>query len=304
MTFSELIALYLFLGGTAAGAFVLMAAGRLWRAWCAWRRGGREAACAGSRGSWLDAVVPVSRWVYGVALAMMVAGLLCLLADLGRPEAFYLLFTRPSGSVMSIGAIAVASLTLCMGLTLACELLVLGPFWRKAALVAEGVGCVAAVVVMAYAGMLLQTVVAVPLWQSDWLWVLFLLSSLSCGCAVILLCACACRGYAGAVALCRRSMALDAAFIVMEAAATVAFSCSVDAACAVQPFRALAVGGFAALFWLGFVGCGMLLPLMAEAALLRRHASGAVVATVASSVLAGGLCLRLVMVGAGVSVAM
>lgn len=304
MAFSELIAIYLFLGGTAAGAFALMSIADLGTALafaCDRRRYGIPAfpiptpqAATRQR---------ISKLVYSASFVMLAAGMLCLLADLGRPEAFYLLFTTPSGSLMSLGSFALVLLAVCMMVVLAWEALTLGSGWRKAALAAKAVGIVFAFIVMVYTGLLLQTAIAVPLWRSGWLWALFLLSSLSCGCAVIMLCTCACEGYRHIRRFRRRTIGADTAFIVLEAAVTVAFVLTVGADAAVHPLRALAAGGFAALFWLGFIGCGILVPLASEIALLAgsRSPSGTAAAILAAFVLVGGLCLRLVMVGAGVT---
>ena len=45
----------------------------------------------------------IARTGYAAAFVLLVAGMLCLLADLGRPEAFYLLFLYPTGSFVSVG---------------------------------------------------------------------------------------------------------------------------------------------------------------------------------------------------------
>lgn len=303
MAFSELIAIYLFLGGSAAGAFALMSIADLWIAFCCARDRRRHIPNRYSAGPAAIAWHRIARLVYGASFVMMMAALLCLLADLGRPEAFYLLFTNPSGSLMSLGTFALTLLSLCMAAVLAWEGLTLGSGWRRVARVAQGVGIAFALVVMVYTGMLLQTAVAVPLWQSSWLWVLFLFSSLSCGCAVIMLCTCASEGYQRIALIRRRALGLDAVFILLEAASTAAFILTVEADGSVHPLQALAAGGFAALFWLGFIGCGILIPLAIEMLLLIgcRHPGGTAAATLAVLVLAGGLCLRLVMIGAGVT---
>lgn len=304
VAFSELIAIYLFLGGTAAGAFALMSIADLGAA-LARARDRRECGGAALPAPTLQAATRhrISQQVYGTSFAMMAVGLLCLLADLGRPEAFYLLFTNPSGSLMSLGTFALTLLAACMAVVLAWEFLTLGPGWRKAALVAKGVGIAFSFVVMVYTGLLLQTAIAVPLWQSGWLWVLFLFSSLSCGCAIIMLCTCACEGYGRIRRFRRRSVGIDAVFIAAEAVVTVAFTLTVGVDAAVHPLQALAAGGFAALFWLGFIGCGILVPLVSEMLLLagRCNPSGTTAVVLAAFVLVGGLCLRFVMVGAGVA---
>lgn len=301
MVFSELIAIYLFLGGSAAGAFALMSIADLGIEFSLARDRRRHLPNRFVAGPVAVTWRRISRLVYGATFVMLGAALLCLLADLGRPEAFYLLFTNPSGSLMSLGTFALTLLAVCMAVALAWGGLTLGSGWRKAALAAKAVGIIFSFVVMVYTGMLLQTAIAVPLWRSAWLWVLFLLSSLSCGCAVIMLCACTCGGFAAIERTRRRIAGLDAAFIVLEAAATAAFILTVGADASIHPIQALATGGFAALFWLGFIGCGILIPLAAELMLLIgcRRLGGTAAAVLAVLVLIGGLCLRFVIIGAG-----
>ena len=130
--------------------------------------------------------------MYGATLCILMLGVLCLIADLGRPDAFYYLLLYPTSSLVSIGALA---LSLLMGSSLAafCDAAFsLGAHVRRALWVLKAVGIPVAFVVMAYTGMLLKSVVAVKFWQTMWLPVLFVLSALSCGCAVIMLALCSC----------------------------------------------------------------------------------------------------------------
>lgn len=309
MVFSELIAVYLFCGGAAAGSFAVFSAIDLAAALA------RAAGRAGWRG--LPACAPEPRpghgprsatWrriattVHGAALLLIVAGMLCLLADLGRPEAFYLLFLHPTASLVSVGAFALAILTACLVVALAGSALALGRAARIVVTCAKAAGLVVSIVVMVYTGLLLEAVIAVDLWRSAWLPVLFLLSALSCGCAVVLLAVGVCEDYAGVRAWSRALSMADAAIIVLELVATVACAITVAAASGAASLDALLVGDQAGAFWLGFVGCGMLAPLAIEARAIvsrRPHAMGGMVAA-AVLILAGGLCLRLALVGAGV----
>ena len=59
--------------------------------------------------------------------------------------------------------------------------------WRFAAVrVLQAALALAALAVMLYTGLLLQSLNAVPLWATPWLPALFVLSSLSCGMALVL----------------------------------------------------------------------------------------------------------------------
>ena len=307
MTFSELIALYLFLGGTGAGAFAVLSAVDLFMAFRHARnphasRTPSDFVGCRSRSTTHRRIGMV---VYSAAFIMIAVGLLCLLADLGRPQAFYLLFVYPTPSFMSIGAFALTLMTVCLIVALAESVLVLGPAWERAALLAKGVGVVLAVIVMVYTGMLLHTVVAVSLWRSVWLPVLFLLSALSCGIAVVMLGTCVCEGYQGARRWLRALTAVDAVVIVVELIAAVAYAVTVDAANPSRPFAAMLFGASSWLFWLGFVGCGMVAPFALEidALLIRRSEGTGVAVTTAALVLIGGICLRFALVIAGIQTA-
>lgn len=304
MAFSELIALYLFLGGTAAGAFAVMAALDLHASVALSRHVHPLSAHRGDIPSQAFAH-HVSKLVYAVSFFMLLTGLLCLLADLGKPQAFYFLFLYPTASFMSVGSFALALLSICMAVVFAFAWLDLGGFWEKAAGVARVAGIVLSAVVMLYTGMLLKTVISVPVWQSWWLPVLFLFSALSCGCAVVIAAGLLSAGFKGASTALRRLAALDAAFIMLETVAIAAYALSVNSFQAHGPLDALLIGDAAWLFWAGFVGCGIAAPLVIDViALIRRrdHASG-VVAMAATLVLIGGLALRFALVGAGVSAA-
>lgn len=307
VVFSDLIVLYLFLGGAAAGSFAVLSAIDLYEALF---KGGRERfprarPARRTRRAYPALQRRVMTTGYAMAFVMLVVGMLCLLADLGRPEEFYLLFLRPTGSFVSIGTFALALLTACVALALAESALVLGPAWRRTSLIAKALGAVAAVAVMVYTGLLLDNVVAVDLWQSWLLPVLFLLSALSCGCAVVLLSAGFCEGCSGELAWVRRLPAVDAGVIVLEAIAALALAATVNAASADRPFDALLTGDQACAFWFGFVGCGILAPLAVEAsALFARHGRRPFVfAVMAALVLVGGFSLRSVLVHAGVQTA-
>ena len=107
MVFSELIAVYLFLGGTAAGAFALAAFLDVAKGIKEHRRGGYEKTFLPPQSVISEPTHQrMRRIVYGAALVVVVTGELCLVADLGRPEAFFFLFLYPTGSLVTVGAFA------------------------------------------------------------------------------------------------------------------------------------------------------------------------------------------------------
>ena len=238
---------------------------------------------------------------YGSSFVLLAVGLLCLLADLGRPAAFYLLFTSPTLSLISVGTFALTVFFLCAGIALADAVLTLGPRWGRLALAAKIVGVPVAVVVMIYTGLLLQSVVAERMWQSSSLPVLFLASALSCGCGIALIAAAACEDQRALRRWSRAVVRVDLALIGAEVVAAVAFVASITAAGDPSVLQGILEGSHAVLFWVGFVGCGIAAPLVAELAALvvRIEPSAGAVAAIAVLVLVGGLCLRLVLVAAG-----
>lgn len=304
MAFSELIALYLFLGGASAGSFAVLSVIDLRIAFSHARRG-RLAHVSSDYLACRSRTVAhrrVGRAVYGISFAMMVTGLLCLIADLGKPEAFYFIFLYPTSSFMSIGAFALALMTVCLVVALAEAVFVLGPAWERLALLAKALGVGLSLVVMLYTGFLLETVVAVRLWTSLWLPALFLFSALSCGCAVVLIGVCASEGYEVVRSWLRGLTVADAVIVVLEVVATVAFVASVAATGGRSALDTLLFGDLTWLFWVGFVACGMVVPLALEidALLIRRVHRVNVVALTAVLVLVGGACLRFALVAAGI----
>jgi formate-dependent nitrite reductase membrane component NrfD len=312
MTFSSLIAVYLFLGGTAAGTFVVAAGIDLLfpvlDTRLATMPGYRSVTKFGGRASRrrLEATCRrVDQTSYATALIALATGILCLIADLGRPHAFYYLFMFPTASFVSIGAFALTFLTLCLVIVLVDALLTLGGRGRRAARIARAVGIPFAVVVMVYTGLLLKSVMAVGLWQSGWLPVLFLFSALSCGCAVVMFSVCACEDAQVTRRWQRAIVLVDFVCVVCETLSAAAFLVSVSGGTGTAAVRQVMQGDQAVLFWAGFVACGIALPATMEvlSRVTGRTLEGGSGAAVAACVLIGGLCLRLVVVASGVQTA-
>ncbi len=306
MTFSNLIAVYLFLGGTAAGAFAIVATIDLLFAFrpAAMARAQRFAGPAGAR-RFSVTRRRIDALVYSTALIVLAVGILCLIADLGRPETFYFLFMYPTLSFVSIGAYALTLLSICLVFACADALFDLGRAARIAACIAKMIGIPIAVVVMVYTGLLLRSTMAVKLWNSAWLPVLFLCSALSCGCAVALLCVGTCENAAAVRRWSQLIARADLVAVVAEAASALVFFVAVSPAADPDALSRLFQGELAQMFWLGFVCCGMVAPAAIEvASLARRNAPPqAALTVVAALVLVGGLCLRLSIVAAGVQTA-
>ena len=169
---------------------------------------------------------------------------------------------------------------------------------RRALWVLKAVGIPVAFVVMAYTGMLLKSVVAVKFWQTMWLPVLFVLSALSCGCAVIMLAICPCEDRRAVRQWDVKLLRFDFVFVVLELLVTILLFASLAPVASAD----VLTGRHSQLFWGGFVLCALLLPIVIEMFSLMsgRHLSAPATAFASVLVLVGGLCLRLVVVAAGV----
>lgn len=88
-----LVVLYLFLGGCGAGVMFVTAAWSL--AFHRTRTRTQEQTAAFG---------DLKARCYGIGFVMLCLAALCLLLDLGRPELAFLLFTRPTLSILSFGS--------------------------------------------------------------------------------------------------------------------------------------------------------------------------------------------------------
>ena len=301
VVFSELIAVYLFLGGTAAGAFALAAFLDVVKGINEHRRGNYMKMFLAPQSVISEPTYQrMRRIVYGAGLVVVVTGELCLVADLGRPEAFFFLFLYPTGSLVTVGAFALTLLTVFLAAALADAVFVLPKWARVAVFAAKVVGLPVAVVVMVYTGLLLQSVIAVGVWQSAWLPVLFAASAFSCGCAVVVLAACTCEDVRVTHIMARLFVRVDVAFILIEAISAVALVLCVKDAAPLAVTQLLK-GDLSITFWAGFVACGLVLPFIAEviSLVINREILAPAAAGIAILVLAGGLCLRIAIVACG-----
>ncbi len=350
--FGAAVVCYLFLGGAGAGACLLLAVGGLLvprsRLVPAPPGVGSVDDTNGISGGMFGHLI-VSREYrrlfapsYVCGAGALVLGIVLLAVDLGRADRLLLLVTQPHATHLVIGAYA---LFFCVVLAVALAL-VWGGFVRRMSwcmLVALEVAlCVCSLVVMAYTGLLLQSLAAVPLWNTVWLPVLFVLSSASCGFALVLGTA-QFTGMADVFAtVLRRAMASDAGVVAAEILVAFALVASVSAnadagtaasasavladatgttgatgvtgvtgvtgatgvtgtaLAAAQSAEWLLRGSGAPLFWGGFLGLGLVVPLVAETVALRlRSISANVALGLAACVLAGGFALRWCVVEAG-----
>lgn len=295
---SDLIAAYLFCAGAGSGAAFLAAVFE-----CLVRVGAfRRARFAGRRQVVSMRAVVLS--VYGAALVLLAFGMLCLVFDLGRPDLALKLFLRPSLTLSTFGAFALAVLALALMVLVALRLgrENQGAIRRRIDGLSRAVVIVASAAVMAYAGLLLGQADGMPLFETPWLAVLFVASALASGLAVVMLAvAVAGNGHVEAVRYLKRRLTvrLDVALIVLEAVAAglylAAIALGPAGTVALAPLLTGAQGG---LFVGGFGLGGLAVPLALDLAQWRRPLPGWAYGLATAATLLGALALRFALVQA------
>lgn len=265
------IAMYLFLAGLGAGAFV-------------------AATAAGRMAPQAKRTVRAGRVI---ALGAVAVGLVLLMVDAKggflHPWRFALLLGNVQ-SVMTWGVVFLAAFVVIAAVVVVRDLLRKSvPFGLEAA------GCGFAIAVAMYTGVLLGVVKTFPLWNSAVLPFLFLVSAMSTGvCAVFLFARLVCPSEVEKLAFLERVHGwLPWVETVLVAALLFFVGLSSEAGAA--SVVALLTGQWALVFWLGFVVVGLALPLVLHLAQGRvgagvRDACGAEVHGVCPQVENGRAC--------------
>lgn len=305
-------ALYLFLGGMGAGAFVMAAVLFLID-----RTRHRLIVC-------------VSMWA---ALASLAVGLLLLLSELITPARGLLMwqsfghFTSwmtygawGAFAAMAVFAVSALLATRPVGVWLATKWKWFEKHGVALRRVLAVVGIVLGAFVAVYTGMLLMSAGGVPLWNTPLLPALFTVSAFDTGVALVEIVA---------VLLSKKDALAPKARVIMERVVVVLVlvECVVMAAflasmlgaddqtamgaTAASSAALLVSGGLAACFWGMVVACGLVLPLVMAAAGLVLHRrggkkpcskrlQGALMAIGAAGALIGGCELRFLILAAGI----
>ena len=292
--FGEFIIGYLFLGGTGAGALIVLGVNACREAVCRLRLRGegqsvgdfRTALARNFHGPGANS----DAYAWGFCFLALALGVLVLLADLGRPDRIAQLLLTPRFSVVTVGAYALVASLVFSAIFYAESVLDTLDFSTAARLVLGVAGVASGVVTAAYTGMLLQDMVSVLFWQTPLLPALFFCSALSCGLACVILG----RSFDDASRHPRGILGLayvDVIAIAIESLCLIgylvwAFSDKGTSEAA----HALVSGDLCAVFWAGVVLCGLVVPFASEVGGVHRKRSAAMV--VACIVLVGGLALR------------
>lgn len=289
--YSELIIIYLFLGGAASGAFFVMAAWSL-----GFHHGEKRLRDRRLR----LAFRVMKRIVYTTSFLLLIIAMGCLFADLKVPGKALLLLLRPQPTPLTFGFF-VLSLLAIVGAALVVANVLRPRFmtgYVKAAL--EWMCAATALAVMAYTAVYLFNQKAVALWNSPWLIALFLCSSTSSGISVVLLCNWFVQGKTLLLRAARPLQRVHIAVLVAEGIVLAVYMTSVlanpDAARSLillQQPELLQTG------IVGAVGMGIVAPLALEAYVLAWKDWRAIPVSDVIC-LVGGFCLRwcLIMGGA------
>ena len=277
-----LIDVYFFLGGLAAGAFVIATATQVLNA-----RRYRDVVRAG----------------YYLALAALIPCPLILIVDLGVPSRFMNMLMRfNTDSPMSMGAWALLGFSACAFLAALLTLMEDLGRARDAARWKRLVGVVGSAFgffLAAYPGVLLGAS-ARPLWiEGQALGAIFLaVGASSAAAAIALILLVMGRRTADQVASVRTMTVLA---LVIQIVALVVFVGSVQNSGSVSSVAALKLltdGRFAPLFWGGAIVVGSVLPLLLGLVDLRRRSFG-LTALTSVLVLVGGFLVKYVIMAAG-----
>lgn len=320
--FGMAVVCYLFLGGAGAGAcFVLAILGLLTPRECfaderfaGARVGGM---CASPANTCRGISVPQAHRTlffpaYVCAAGVLVMGVVFLAVDLGRVDRLLLLVLSPSATYLVVGAYA---LVFCILLAIALAA-AWGGFARRLRpnmlVVLEWAMLVCSSAVMVYTGLLLQSLRSVPLWNTVWLPVLFVLSSVSCGFAFVLALAYVSGSARDFASLFGHLVAADAVVVLAEIltmglliasawhAAAAGQEQTGTSIAAAQSLDCLLRGSVAPVFWGLFAGLGLVVPLAMEMIVRRWHRFSANAAVaLAACILVGGFVLRWCLVEVG-----
>ena len=284
MVWDAIIAIYLFLAGLGAGAFVL-----------------------GALTNWAKAPAPTMKKVAFIVAPVAVAvGTLMLVVDahagLMNPLRFFGLVAN-LGSVMAWGVI-ILSAFLVVSIVDLIVLLVK----KSTPKALDVVGAVLAVCVAAYTGVLLGDAgVAFPLWNMAVLPILFIVSAASTGIAATLLITrlvaadeAAALPWLGKAGLVLPVLELALVIVLLAVAGMAGGS---EGAAGAASVANLVSGPYAVAFWLGFVVIGLAVPFVLEFMSHRGSQSKALPMAGEACVLVGGFMLRYLVIMAAVAVA-
>ncbi len=293
---SAYIALYLFLAGAGAGAFLLGSVVDMVLRF-------RSSAARG----WFARVSAVTDAGLVLGPILVAASALFLVLDLGVPVRALRLFFVATPSLLSMGAWGI--LGFCVSAVLALALGALagdddGDYGEDRGAghvvlrVAEFACSVAAtglaLFVVVYAGVFLAMYPSLPFLHTPWIPVLFVASALACGLAVLMVTAFFRQAAPEVPMAVDALLGVDAVIVAVEAIVLAAFLVAAWSAGgpALAAVQSLISGRLFSLFWIGVVFAGLVVPLSVDV-VCRTLPAPVAVALGAACTLVGGLSLRI-----------
>ena len=287
------IALYLFLAGAGAGAFLIGAVvDMILRFRSHW--------------GWFVRVSVVTDAGLVLGPVLVAASALFLVLDLGVPERALYLFLVSTPSLLSLGAWAIVAF--CASSVSALVLgalagddeddldgeytsgrIVLRVCEFACSVIATGL----ALFVIVYSGVFLSMYPSLPFLHTAWIPVLFVASALACGLAALMATAFFRQTTPDMPAALNALLPVDAVLVAVEAAALTAFLVTsyLSEPAVLSAAQLLTSGRLLPLFWIGVVALGLVVPFSVDV-VCRRSPASVAVALGAACTLAGGLCLR------------
>lgn len=281
MIWGPMIAIYLFLAGAAAGAYLTASLISF------------KYPSAATTRKWGRIIVPV---LLGIGLLML---MLDAEAGLKNPLRFFGLINNPA-SVMTIGVYII-----CVFMPIALVVAIFEFIGKNVPRALDIVGDVAALCLAGYTGFLLGDSLGVPLWHNNVLPILFIVSAITSGMAMVSLIGLfADAKEFGKIAIFRPIHIVLAVLEIILIAAMLFVAQSRGAAGA-ESVNMIVSGSLAVPFWLGIICIGLVAPLVLDIVSSRMsHGSSTARTTEAVSqtgVVIGGFLLRFVVVAAGVT---
>ena len=288
--FGALIIAYLFLGGAGAGSLTVLSLFEL----IGTTRLVRQKGIHRTHG------FPKEFYArcWPLCLATLIFGALCLLLDLGRIDRALNLFLSPVASVMAVGAYTLLIAIICAAIFTLRSVLDSLSLARRFTQILGVVGIVAGIITAVYTGILLGSLTSVLFWNSALLPALFLLSSVSTGIACILLGISFVNVRKPVFGFIRRLIRVDMFIIAFEMLFLGVYLVSAYLDPTTESTaRVFLTGDLSLIFWIGLLGCGLVLPLILEVCISENNYPKQIL-WVALFVLVGGLILRFCIVEA------
>ena len=223
---------------------------------------------------------------------VVLLGAAFLVVDLGVPERFLLAFLSPK-SVLTWGAWGISLFSLFSLLALILSPVASSLVGKVAESACQVTAIACATFVLLYSAAFLSSYPSVPLLHSPMVPILFTCSSVSAGLALLFLIAFARGRFTGLLGEMRPLVHLEAVVTIVELLALMAFVgyAAFATPAAASSLQMLLTGSNSALFWVGAVLTGILIPLAVDFMNARR-VNMWLVGACSVCVVAGTFCLR------------